>query len=219
MKRASVARKVPVWGTLAAVLGTACQSVTEPRYVDVVFLNPDSAILEVGQSAHLDVRVLNPRGEHMPERVDRVGWSLSDEELATAELTPDGFRVTALALGTVRLTVALGRGSGAANIHVQPSGLDRIEIRPAPVELVRQESIVLEALLFDSSGSALSPDGFRISWKLNDESIAFLTSRDFQTGIATGPTTGIRGSRVGSTRLTLVVGSLRVSTDLVVRTP
>ncbi len=218
MKRAPVPRKVPVWGTLVVVLGTACQSVTAPRYVEHIVLNPDSAILEVGESVHLDVRVLNPRGEHMPERVDRVGWSLSDEELATVELSIDGFRVTAMALGTVRLTVALGRGSGAANIHVQPSGLDRIEIRPAPVEVVLRESVAVEAVLLDSLGSALSPDGFRISWKVDDGSIARLTTADF-AGIATGPTTGIRGIRVGSTRLKLVVGSLRVSTDIVVRPP
>ncbi len=213
MKRASVARQIPVWGTLAAVLGTACfQSVTEPRYVDVVFLKPDSANLEVGQSVLLEVGVLNPRGEHMPERVDQVGWSLSDEERATVEVTPDGLRVTALALGTVLLTAELGRGSGTAELYVHPSGLDRIEILPAPVELVVGERVTLEALLLDSSGSALSPDGFRISWKINADAIAF-------PGLGLGPSHRIIARAVGSTRLTLVVGSLRASTDLVVRPP
>jgi hypothetical protein len=93
---------------------------------------------------------------------------------------------------------------------VRPPGLATIAIEPSPVELARLENVSFRAVVLDDQGVELDPDGFRISWSVDNDDIALVS-------VLEGPTSSAFGRAVGTTRLSLVVNGRRTETEVIVR--
>lgn len=197
----------------AALVASAALSACErfqPEWVDALDVSPDSAHISAGESAEFTAVPLSARGDELLDRAERVEWSLSAPGVASLAAAAGSGTVTAEGLGDAVLVARLGRGVAQARVFVQPPGLDRIEIVPDRIEIAVRERPRVEARLYDAQGELMSPVGFRISWKLVDESIGFV-------GTPTGPSADLLGQRVGTTQLRLIVGDMSTSIPFIVR--
>lgn len=197
--------------TLTALWWAGCADTTGPRWVDSVRPVPDSVHLEVGETATFDVKVFDQNDQELPaEWLPRVEWSLSNPAVATLQVLDVGVSVTALQPGTASVRAELGRGRRSARVYVQPPGLDRIEIEPSPVRVsVVTASVRASALLLDSSGAEMSPQGFRISWEFGDTTVVRPTH-------STDPFAIVSGLKAGQTTLSLKVGNTTAHADVFV---
>lgn len=197
---------------------SACSDSFGPRWVDRVTIDPDSAHLEVGESA-VFVAIArdqngNPLESDWPQFID---WNEAGGSVFRFETTDDGrLSLTALREGGGSVSGRLGRANPRFQVWVRPPGLDRIELSSTPVASAYQNSS-LSVLLFDTAGVPMNPGRFRISWAVADTSLAtaFFPFRDVET-------VSIRGSgqasdaspREGTTTLSLVVNGIRTTFDL-----
>ncbi len=193
---------------LLALASGACESF-QPEWVETLTLSPDSLHITVGETATFEARPFSERGTELPDRAERVRWSLNSS-VASLQANGGTSSVTGIALGTARVVAGLGRGVVQGNVFVQPPGLDRIAIVPDRVEINRGERPRVESRLYDAAGNVLPPAGFRISWKLVDSNVGFV-------GTPTGANTDLLGQRVGTTQLVLIVGDLSTSIPFIVR--
>jgi hypothetical protein len=193
---------------LVSVLSGACESF-QPEWVETLTLSPDSLHLSVGETATFEATPLSERGAELLDRAERVQWTLNSP-IASLQANGGTGTITANALGSTQVTARLGRGVVRGSVYVQPPGLDRIAIVPDRVELSPGQRPRVESRLYDAQGNEMSPEGFRISWKLVDATIGFV-------GTPTGPSTDLLGRRIGATQLRLIVGDLSTSIPFIVR--
>lgn len=201
-------------GALPAVVGAGCADATEPQFQAVHALQPipDSAYVEVGESVDFKVRVLDQWGNELPDRVDRVEWSLLNSEVATLETGGGGASVTALEPGKAVVLTELGRGEGRAHVLVPPPGLDRIEIQPHVINLTVGSFVEPRprVRLLDTDGNELNPAGFPISWSAGDTTVVRVT-RNANRIVAS-----VFGKSEGRTYIRARVGPRSASVDAIV---
>lgn len=198
--------------TLALILGAvSCGDSFTPEFVASIRLDPDSAHVSAGDIVFFRAIPRDEDGTELPERAERVKWRVNRTSVATIdEEVGEELGVTAVGMGTATLTATLGRGVSTANVFVQPSGLASIEIVPSSIEVTRGQRPRAESRLYDAQGALLSPEGFRISWKIADTRIGFV-------GTPTGPAADFLARRVGTTSIRLIVGNLATSIPFIVR--
>lgn len=113
MRGRSLTRAVP--GLCAVLLATACSDSTGTVQVGSVAVSSPQAEIEVGESVQLTATVLNTSGGTISN--PDLTWSSSSEEVAT--VTGSGL-VTAVGVGTVRISAQTGGRSGAVDLEVLP---------------------------------------------------------------------------------------------------
>lgn len=203
---------------LFVVTISACSDSFGPRWVDRVTIDPDSAHLEVGESAVFVATALdqngNPLASDWPQFIE---WNEAGGSIFRFETMDDGsLNLTALREGGGSVSGRLGRANPRFQVWVRPPGLDRIELSSTPIASAYQNSS-LSVLLLDTAGIPMDPGRFRISWAVADTSLAtaFFPFRDVEA-------VSIRGSgqasdaspRSGTTTLTVVVNGIRTEFDL-----
>lgn len=191
----------------AVLVGTlvACVDSTQPSPVADLRLEPDSVHLEPGESATFSALPLGPNGEELPDRAGRVEWEIEDGSVASMVQQDGTVTVTAEDLGVSGLRATLARGNGRGLVVVQPPGLDRIEIDPSSVVVVDGASVTFRAVLLDAEGNEMDPNGFRISWAVGDDDVAYALQSEL------GPTFQTFARNPGLTSIRLVVGPLTAS--------
>ena len=117
---------------LAGLALGACSDDFTPEFVDDVVVLPGTIFALVGQDVPLRAEVSGPNGQLYPGRVSRVEWSIADPTVASLEVQDGTITVRGLKLGATRVTAQLGRGTGTAQVYVEPEGIDRISISPRP---------------------------------------------------------------------------------------
>lgn len=179
----------------------ACTGGTGPENVAALDLVQDSLHLGVGSKGELELRILGPRGESLDDRLSRVEWQSNDMQVATVQRTATGAEVTAIGLGSAVVRARLADLSVPMTVYVQPAGLASIAIDPPSFDLVGSETETARAVLLDATGGELSPEGFRISWKIGNARVASIRSAS-----NTEPEIVVGAVFRGDTELTLVVG-------------
>lgn len=196
----------------ALLILVGCVDTTQPPFVADVRVTPDSIHLSPGETAKFTATPIGSNGEPLPERASRAAWMVTDTSVAALRGVDTGpsVTVTARRLGTGRIVVTLGRGMGEAPVFVQPPGLTAIAIDPPEAVASLQSRPRFNAVLLDEVGAELAPEGFRISWSVEDEDIALPTN-------STGPALEVFARGSGETRIRLVVGDLTTTARLVVQ--
>ncbi len=184
----------------AALLG-ACSGGTGPEKVAALDIVQDSLHLGVGSSGPLELRILGPGGESLDDRLSRVEWESDDTQVTTVERTATGAEVTATGVGSAVVRAHLADLSVPVPVYVHPAGLASIAIDPPSFDLVGSQTAVARAVLRDDVGDELSPEGFRISWKIGNARVASIRS-----ATNTEPEVVLGVVFQGDTELTLIVG-------------
>ena len=197
--------------TFALVLGAvSCEDSFTPEFVASIRLDPDSVHISAGQTVVFTAIPTSEAGVELPDRAKRVRWRVNRTSVATIDgEVGEELGVTAVAMGDATLTATLGRAVTTADVFVQPPGLASIEIVPPIVEVSRGQRSRVESRLYDEQGALLSPEGFRIAWKIVDTRIGFVGS--------TAPHADLWARRVGTTSVRLIVGHLSTSIPFIVR--
>lgn len=192
--------------SLVSVFG-ACDSF-KPVYVDALNMDPDSVFVEPGGSAQISAIPLDPNGIELPDRRERVEFTVPGNAAAifSAQPSTGTITVTGVGLGSSSVVGRLGRGAAQSAVHVVPAGLAFVGITESRIDIQRGQTVRVEAILEDAQGNPLSIEGHRVSWATSDPLIAsvYIINRDL-------PFTTVTGRRQGTTSLLLIVSGRTVS--------
>ena len=188
---------------------TNCEDSTGPEFVAEVELRPDSVHLEPGDEVSLSAMPIGPWDQPLAERQVWMNWEVDDPALVTISPAAGEARITAHEIGTALVRAYLGRGADTAWIHVNPPGLVTVRLEPEPILIPRLTEVFVRAVLIDASGERLPPDGFRISWAIDEEA-----DQKVRIVHEAGDSVQLRGIRQGTQVLRLVVGPLAVSREV-----
>ncbi len=198
---------------LAGSVGAGCSDQVRPLFVDSISIEPDSVFLRPGERAVFRATPRDSRSGELPDRAPFTRWRAIQPRFATvsdtvgASVTVEGGEI-----GTTALEVELGRGRAMGFVHTTPPGEISVEIVPEEVDLVDGVGQRLEAILTSPSGDTVSPDGYRISWRVAPDSVLLLFSQG-------GPVASVFGLRPGPARVTVIVSDFRRTREFVVRPP
>ncbi len=162
------------FGVLCIALVTpACADDLGPRWVEDLRFSPDSLYLDVGDTAHIEVFVLDQDGERFdPVWVDRIDWSVGGTgELEVAAEPGRGPVVVAVAEGAALLTGALGRARPAMPVWIRPVGLDQVRFSENPFRASSMGRRAVSVQMIDTAGVVMNPVRFDISWSLQDTTL------------------------------------------------
>jgi len=200
-----------VSAAVGAIWLTGCSDETGPRWVQTIDIGPDSLHLAPGGTGFIRVvRALDQYGDELPKDwLPFVTWNNLTPSVITMEEQEGGVSVTALNTGRGEIRAELGRDHPQAPIYIHPSGLRRIEIDPPMMTVsLLSGTGTAYARLYDSSGVEINPNGYRLSWKTADTTIAVTANPHFFEFAK------VKGVKAGRTRLRLVVGDETVSSDV-----
>lgn len=189
---------------------TACIDDQSPSVVGEITLHPDTADLAVGETSVHRISVLDQRGDPMPaEWPPRVEWTLADPSRADLEVDGDELRVTAKVKGSVLVEGQLGNVERRFRLWAHPLGLTEIAVEPDPVVLgAGGRARRLAIRLYDADGQEMNPLDFRLSYQVEDTTLAVVTSLP----AVRAP----REDRTGTTRLVALASGMTGTADIVV---
>lgn len=127
-------------------------------------LSRDTATLAVGETIDLQAQLFDSTGHELTGRT--VQWSASDPTRVSVSATG---RLTALALGRVRVTASAGPISATALVLVKgpPGVVAAVFVEPAINTVVIGDSVRLDAFIEDSDGNEVTDQ--RVQWLMSSQ--------------------------------------------------
>ena len=160
---------------------SAPASVTvSPVPVAAVVVRPSTQFLTPGQSAQLQVDVVDSVGQPLPGRT--VLWSTSDASVATVTSTG---RVTGIAMGQASIVATSEGVRDSSVVTVGPPPVNAVVVSPAQVVLVQGGTVQLITTVLDEQGQELVRP---VTYLSGDPTIATVSAGGLITGMATGDT-------------------------------
>ncbi len=206
-------RLFSVLGLTLLVLA-ACRDTVGPRWVDAVFLNPDSVFVVPGETGEFRSVPVDQYQEPLPDRAARTRWSIANPTVAGLEELGEVARVTGIQPGETFVRVELGRGTGTGRVYVEPQELAEIRIEPSPIDLPRGSRVTVRPVLIGLDGEEVSSQGYRISWRTSNWRIAMMVGSQ---EVVTSVSISVFARQQGQATLTLQVGDRKVTTPVTVR--
>ena len=173
-----------VTATAEGVSGSARVIVTPPPPAAVVRVEvaPDSLVLQPGQTGDFDATAYDAEGHLLTGRA--VAWSSADSTVAT--VGADG-TVTAVAVGSVRITATVEGFSGSGTVLVvapPPAPVARVEVEPDSLALEVGGTGDFDAVAYDAEGHVLT--GRAVTWTSSDSTVAVVGAGGQVTGVSPG---------------------------------
>jgi uncharacterized protein YjdB len=161
---------------------SAPTSVTvSPVPVAAVLVSPSSQFLTPGQTALLQVDVVDSTGQPLPGRT--VLWSTSDPSVATVTSTG---QVTGIATGGAFI-LAMSEGKrDSADVTVGPPPVNAVVVSPAQAAVVMGRTLQLTTTVLDAQGQPLS--GRLLTYSSGNPAGATVSPTGLVTGVALGST-------------------------------
>jgi trimeric autotransporter adhesin len=160
--------------------GTAAVTVNSVPVASVT-VSPATASIVVGQTVQLSATPKDASGNVLTGRV--ITWASNNGSVATVNGTG---LVTALAAGTVVITVACESATGTAGVTVTNVPVASVTVSPATASLLVGQTVQLTATPKDVNGNPLS--GRLVAWVSSNSGLASVTG-GLVTGVATGSAT------------------------------
>jgi uncharacterized protein YjdB/tRNA A-37 threonylcarbamoyl transferase component Bud32 len=160
-----------------------------------ISVSPPTLRLTSGGGSNLTAQLIDTRGNAMR---GAVSWQSTDSDVVS--VTQDG-RITAVGVGTARVSASSGDIEGHALVTVDPVPVGAVEIEPDSLGLVVGESAPLSAVVSDPEGRPL-PDA-PVVWRSTDEAVAAVTGEGIVN--ARGPGTALITASSGTVVVQTVV--------------
>src|SRR5512140_487937 len=170
-----------VIATTNNVADTAVVTVS-PAAISSLNVSPNNTVLSSGATLQLSAHAKDAEGNELTGRT--VGWSSSDEDIAT--VSTSGL-VTAVKVGSATITATSEGVHASATVRVAAGGVAQVTVSPGSVGLVAGKSQQLSASLEDEAGNALPTHS--ITWSSANNSIASVSSNGVVSGLHAGSTT------------------------------
>ena len=149
--------------------------------VATVVVQPTTGALTVGQTVALTVVLRDAAGRPLDGRA--VAWRSSDEAIATVS---SAGLVAARTAGSAVITATSEGKSGQTGVVVSAVPVAYVQITPAALSLLPNETGQLQAMARDADGGELP--GHAIVWQSNDPAIATVTEGGLVTARGVGVT-------------------------------
>jgi len=161
----------------------SAQVTVGPSGVAIVTVDPSEASLLPGNVTSISAVGRDAGGRVVPGRP--VAWTTADAAVATV----DGGLVTAVAPGTTQITATIDGKSAATTVHVRASGIARVELSPATIEVPVDETRQLSVIAYDASGNRLPLLAPHFRWQTSGEAVATVTPGGLVGAIQPGTVT------------------------------
>jgi uncharacterized protein YjdB len=158
--------------------GTATITV-KPKPVGAVILSPGQASIEIGQTNQLTAQVTDDQGNVLTGRP--VTFSSDNTGVATVSSTG---LVTAVAVGTAKITATSEGKTGTADVTVTPVSVASVDVNPASSNLTVGQTTSLVAIAKDAKGNVLS--GRPVAWASGAPSVATVSAAGVVTAVGAG---------------------------------
>lgn len=178
---AVTAGPVTITATSEGVAGTATFTVTNVP-VDSVWVQPDSAIRFVGQTAQFTAATYDSIGAALTGRT--VTWQTSNAAVAT--VSASGL-ATGITPGTATITATSEGVSDTAFVTLLAVPVDSVAVTPASAVRYPGQSVQLTAATFDSVGGALI--GRTVTWGTSNTAVATVDASGLVTTVSVGDAT------------------------------
>lgn len=191
---------------------TSCSGFFIKPSISSIFVQPSSATVGVGQMVSLAAFATYSDGTQNQISGGSVGWSSSDNTIAT--VTSPGGSVTGVAIGTATITASSQGISGTASVNVTISNITSLVINTTPGSTVKQTIATINGtngtLQFYAyaNGSAQNDVTQSVTWTSSNTSVATIVSgASSGNGVASavaGGTTNITATITNTTTGQLV---------------
>ncbi|MEP7381361.1 MAG: Ig-like domain-containing protein [Gemmatimonadota bacterium] len=174
-----------ITATTDGVTGSATFTVTDVP-VNSVSVSPAVVTLTAGSTLQLTATAFDLSGGVIPG-LQVSSWRSDAPAIAAIDATG---RVSALALGTARLTATIDGFEGSASVTVSAIPISSIVIAPAAPSLKVGAKLALVATLYGPTPNVtLSPAGRTITWSTLNAGVASISATGVLTGASPGMTT------------------------------
>lgn len=136
-----------------------------------------------------------------------VVWTSSDESIATVK----NGKITAIAPGTVTITATCGTITDSITVTVPEVHMDSIAIKEPNATIAKNETKTLEVVYYPEN----TTDDRKVTWTVDDETIATVSEDGTVTAIAPGTATitATCGDKTATATITVVVPLTSISLD------
>ena len=169
---------VTITASIEGTTGTSAITV-KPKPVGAVILSPAEVSVEVGASRQLTAQVTDDQGAVLTGRP----ITYSSDKPAVATVSAAGL-VTAVALGTAKITATSEGKSGTADVTVVAVPVSAVEVTPAESNLTIGQQAALVATPRDARGAVLT--GRPVAWTSGAPSVATVSSAGTVTAVGAG---------------------------------
>jgi uncharacterized protein YjdB len=170
----------PVTITASAEGKSGASSITvQPKPVGAVILSPTQTSIEVGQTRQLTAQVTDDQGNVLSGRP--ITYASDKPNVAT--VSASGV-VTAVTVGTAKITGTSEGKSGTADVTVTPVPVSTVDVSPGQADLTIGGTVTLTATPKDSRGNALT--GRTVSWTSGAPSVATVNASGVVTATGAG---------------------------------
>ncbi|QDG53693.1 hypothetical protein FIV42_23995 [Persicimonas caeni] len=179
--------------TITATLEDVSASVSvrvKGKPVETVEVIPDDRTLQIGEQVELTVFLEDVNRSAIEDERD-IEFVSSAPEVAV--VSPAGV-VTGVSAGNATITVTCEGKSDTAAIIVEatPTNVERVEVTPASDQLVRGDTVQLQAQVFDNNGQVMSdPD---LTWTSSAPDVATVDANGRVEAVGEGSATIIASS-------------------------
>jgi CubicO group peptidase (beta-lactamase class C family) len=192
--------------------GQATITVTPPPPAPVasVAVKPDTASVIAGATTTLTAELRDASGAVLTGRA--VTWASDATAVATVSSTGV---VSAVSVGTARITATSEGRSGQATITVTPPPVASVTIAPDSLDVVLRATTQLAATARDAGGAVLG--GRTVNWTSANPAVATVSGSGLVTALTQGTTTITASSegRSGTARVRVVQADLASIVDSV----
>ena len=208
--RPAASRRLLAFAAAGVLAVASCREVTVSA-VDVfeVAIDPPIASVEVGGSIRFQATVRDNVG-HDLERT--IVWSSSAPSVLQVSSTGDAL---AVGTGAARVTASVEGHSASADVTVKPRPVASVEVIPADVTMLVDDTVSFEAIARDSDGAVLS--GHTPVWISGNPGVVSIGVDGRASGVGPGVTTviadveGVRGQANVSVRARIVLAVAAVT--------
>lgn len=169
---------VTITATSDGVPGTARITV-RPKPVAAVIVSPAQLSVTAGQTRQLTVQVTDEQGNVLTGRP----VTFSTDKPAVATVSAAGV-VTAVSVGTAKITATSEGKSGAADVTVTAVPVASVDVTPPQADLIVGQSVALTATARDAAGSPLP--GRPAAWTSGAPSVATVSASGVVTAVGVG---------------------------------
>ncbi|MGQ0647475.1 MAG: beta strand repeat-containing protein [Gemmatimonadaceae bacterium] len=150
-----------------------------PVTVAAVVVSPSIGTLTPGRTLQLNAAIVDDRAVPIPGKI--ATWSSSVSAVATVS---SAGLVTAVAVGTTRITATSDGISGFATLTITPVPVAAVMITPTSSSLNPGQTVQLAASARDANGNTIT--GRTTTWSSSATSVATVTANGLVTGVAAG---------------------------------
>jgi uncharacterized protein YjdB len=171
-----------------------------PPSVASVRVTPSSAAITVDGTVHMQAATLDAGGNPLTGRT--VTWTSDNEGVATVDNTG---LVTGVAIGATTITATSEGKRGTAGIAVAAQVAASISVAPPSVSITVGQTSQLTPTVKDASNAVIS--GAPVTWSIDNQSIATVSSTGLVTGLSPGTATVTATSGAAHTTVSVTVAA------------